>query len=68
MVVHRARLAYLFPGRRTVTEIQRNISKIGKRGGISRVFHAKNDGDTIAAWRSKLRDILQVFDVRPVSF
>ena len=56
------------PRRRTVTEIQKKISRIGKRGGVSRLIHAKNDGDTIAAWRSKLRDILQVFDVRPISF
>ena len=45
-----------------------NISKIGKRGSISRFFRAKNDGDTITAWRLKLREILQVFNVRSVPF
>ena len=47
-------------------EIQRRIVKQGKRGPISRHFHAKNDKDKIAAWRSDLNRILQVFNVRPI--
>ena len=61
-------LLTISPRRRTVTEIQRKISRIGKRGGISRLLHAKNDGDTITAWRLKLREILHVFNVRPILF
>ena len=47
-------------------EIQQRIVKQGKRGAISRHFHAKNDKDKIAAWRSDLNRILQVFNVRTI--
>ena len=47
-------------------EIQRKIAKQGKRGAISRYFHAKNDKDKVAAWRSDLVRILQIFNVRPI--
>ena len=33
---------------------------------VSRHFHAKNDKDKIAAWRSDLNRILQIFNVRPI--
>ena len=47
-----------------MAEIQRNIIKQGKRNVISRHVHAKNDKDKIAAWKSNLARILQVFNVR----
>ncbi|KAF9650091.1 hypothetical protein BDM02DRAFT_3112699 [Thelephora ganbajun] len=46
----------------TVTEIQRNIVERGKRRVISRLFHAKNDKDTIAAWRLDINRVLHVFN------
>ena len=51
---------------RAVTEIQQRIVGQGKRGAISRYFHAKNDKDKIAAWRLELNRILQIFNVRPI--
>jgi hypothetical protein len=39
-----------------------------KRSGqntVTRLFHAKNDKETIAAWRLELNRILHVFSVRP---
>src|SRR5258708_3197989 len=50
---------------RTVAEIQKNVVKQSKRNPASRLFHAKNDKDTIAAWRLELNRILHVFNVRP---
>ena len=38
------------------------------RNAVSRVFHAKNDKETIATWKSDLSRILQVFNVRSVIF
>ena len=45
-------------------EIQRKISKQGKRHAISRFVHAKSDKETIASWRMDLDRILHVFNVR----
>ena len=45
--------------------------KVEKRGGRnrgSRLFHARNDKDKIAAWRAELDRILLVFNVRSVAF
>ena len=39
------------------------IVKQSKRGVISRLFHAKNDKEKIATWRSDLTRILHVFNV-----
>ena len=61
------RFAYWAPNRRAVAEIQRNIIKRGKRNGISRHFHAKNDKEAITTWRSDLTRILHVFNVRFVA-
>ena len=47
-----------------MAQIQRSVVKLGKRNAISRLFYAKNDKDTIAAWHSDLDRILQVFKVR----
>ena len=61
------RLTYQTRNRRAVAEIRRNIIKRGKRNGISRHFHAKNDKEAIATWRLDLNRILHVFNVRPVA-
>ena len=47
-----------------VTDIQMELAKWGKRGAISRRFHAKGEKKTIVTWRSDLDKILQVFNVR----
>jgi len=47
-----------------VAEIQGRIVGKRERGLLSQVAHAKNDKETIAAWRSDLIRILQVFNVR----
>jgi len=47
-----------------VAEIQGKIIKQGKRSGVSRLFHAKNDKDTIASWKQDLSGLLHVFNVR----
>ncbi|KAF9642984.1 hypothetical protein BDM02DRAFT_3132728 [Thelephora ganbajun] len=46
----------------TVTEVKRNVDELGKRNAISRLFHAKDDKETIAAWRLDLNRILHVFN------
>ncbi|KAF9643251.1 hypothetical protein BDM02DRAFT_3132560 [Thelephora ganbajun] len=51
----------------TVAEIERNVDELGRRNRISRLFHAKNDKDAIAAWRLDLNRILHVFNVRIIT-
>ena len=46
-----------------MAEIQKNIIKRGKRNGVSRMFHAKDEKQTIATWRSDLNRILHIFNV-----
>ncbi|KAF9646946.1 hypothetical protein BDM02DRAFT_2864860 [Thelephora ganbajun] len=48
----------------TVVEIRRNVDELGKQKRISRFFHARDDKDTIAAWRLDLNRILHVFNIR----
>ena len=55
-----------YPDGRTVTEIQRKITKKGNRNLASRYFHAKNDKETITTWRSDLNQILHIFAVRSI--
>ena len=62
---HCSCIAHCTLDRRTVAQIQRNIVKLGKQSTISRMFHARSNKDTIAAWMSDLDRILQVFKVRP---
>ena len=50
-----------------MAEIQKNIIERGRRNGLSRMFHAKNDKETIATWRVDLNGILHVFNVRGVT-
>jgi hypothetical protein len=49
-----------------VAEIQRKIIKQSGRNSLSRLAHAKNDKETIAAWKLDLNRILHVFNVCPV--
>jgi len=51
-----------------VTEMERKTIKQGKRNVLSRFFHATNDKETIAGWRTDLNRILLVFNVRSVMF
>lgn len=53
---------------RTVAAIQGRVVKQSKRNGVSRLFHAKNDKEKIAAWKSDINRILHVFNVRSVTF
>ena len=46
-----------------MTEIQRQITKQSGRGVASRLLFAKNDKETIAAWKSDLNRILHIFNV-----
>ena len=48
---------------RTVTGIQEKIVEKGGRNFLSRLAHAKNDKETIAAWKLDLNRILHVFNV-----
>ena len=50
--------------RRTVAEIQERVVGKRERGLFSRLAHAKDDKETIAAWKLDLIRILQVFNVR----
>ena len=61
------RFTYIALDPSAVAEIQRSIIKRGKRSAISRLFHAKDDKETIAGWRSDLIRILHVFNVRPAT-
>ena len=54
--------------RRTVAEIRRRVSKQSRRNTVSRLIHAKNDKDAIAAWKLDLNRVLQVFTVRSAPF
>ena len=49
-----------------MAEIQRNVIKQNERNVVSRHFHARNDKDKIATWKSDLNRILQVFNVRSI--
>jgi hypothetical protein len=55
-------------GRSMLAEIQRKIIEKGKRNAISRLVHAKNDKETIAAWKSDLNRILLIFNVCSLVF
>ena len=44
-------------------EIQRHITKRGRRNAISRRYHAKDDKEAIASWKLDLEGILGVFNV-----
>jgi len=50
-----------------VAEIQRKVIKRSRRNAVSRLFHAKDDKEMIAAWKSELNRILHVFNVCSIS-
>ena len=52
---------------RTVSEIQRKITRQGKRRAVVRAFQAKSDRSMIAEWRQDLNRILHVFNVRGIN-
>ena len=66
--VGNTRFRWLTLAHRTVAEIQRNVFKQTGRNAIPRVFHARNDKETIAAWKVDLNRILHVFNVRSTLF
>ena len=49
-------------------DIERNAVKKSERRRFSRLLHTKNDKNKIVAWKAELDRILQVFNVRPVTF
>ena len=51
----------------TLTEIEMKIEQ-GKRNTVSRLFHAKNDKEAIATWKSDLSRVLHIFNVRSAGF
>jgi len=51
---------------RTVQQVEVGVAERGKRNRVSRLFHARNDKETITSWRSDLTRILGVFNVRSV--
>ena len=63
---HCSWLAYRALDCRTVAQIQRSANEPKERNPISRIFYAKKDEATIAAWRSDLDRILHIFEVRSV--
>ena len=46
-----------------MAEIQKKVIKQSQRGVGSRLLHAKNDKEKIAAWNTDLNRILQIFNV-----
>ena len=50
-----------------MAEIQRKVIKQSGRNPASRLLHAKNDRETIAAWKLDLNRVLHVFNVRSVT-
>jgi len=53
---------------RIVADIQKKLAKSVKRNAVSRRFNAKKTKERIAAWRLDLEKILQVFNVRSVTW
>jgi hypothetical protein len=51
------------PDCRTVAEIQNKVIKQSGRNAVSRLLHASNDKEMIAAWKSELNRILVIFNV-----
>ena len=66
-VAYSGRSTYLSLNCRAVAQIQMEVLKRCKRSVISRLFHAKNDKETITTWRLDLHRVLHVFNVRSVT-
>ena len=58
--------AYHAINRSTVAGIQEKVIEKCGRNLLSRLANAKNDKETIAAWKLDLNRILHVFNVRSV--
>ena len=54
-------------GCRTVAEIQRKVIKQHRENPVSRLFHAKNNKETITNWKLDLNQTLHIFNVCSVS-
>ena len=52
--------------RSTVRKVEERVAEKGKRNSVSKLFHARNDKETISSWRSDLTRILGVFNVRSI--
>ena len=63
-----ARSAYRALNCRTVKEIEEQVVEKGKRNRAYRLFHARNDKETITSWKSDLVRILGVFNVRSIVY
>ena len=55
-------------GHRTVAKIQRKATKQSGRNQISRLVHARSDKEKLTAWKLELDRILQVFNVRLITY
>lgn len=62
------RFIYHALNRRTILEIEENVVEKGRRKLLSRLVHARNDKEVMAAWRSDLNRVLHIFNVRSASF
>ena len=49
--------------RRTVAEIQKKVIEQSGQHRVSRFLHARNDKDTIAAWKPDLNRMLHILNV-----
>ena len=65
---YRARFTYHTLNHRTVEEIHERVTEKSKRNQLSRLFHARNDKETIGTWKLDLNRILHVFNVRSLGF
>ena len=54
--------------RRIVAELEERVIKRSGENAVFRLFHAKSDKESIAAWKLDLDKILRVFSVRSVIF
>ena len=50
-----------------MAEIQRRVIKQSGRNTVSRLLHARNDKETIAAWKADLNQTLHIFNVCSVA-
>ena len=66
--IHSAQFTHYALNRRTIAEIEENVVEKSRRKLLSRLVHAKNDREVMAAWRSDLNRGLHIFNVRSVGF
>jgi len=51
-----------------MADVQEKVVKKNERNVVARAFYAKSDKDAIAAWKQEFSKILQIFQVRPLTF